>query len=442
MPSAVQDIIDDSPIYEGAQDSIQQDASKGAVGGHGDESASAHAGESAIAHIGESATAQGRLSRLSLTDFRSYVSATLALDGRPVTLAGPNGAGKTNILEAISLLGPGRGLRSARLDELPRVEGPGGWAVAVRLKSDEDEMRLGVGALATAPDRRQCRIEERAASGPSAFAQHLRLLWLTPAQDRLFMEGAGERRRFLDRLAFAHDPAHRSSANDYETAMRQRQKLLEEGVRDDAWLGALEAQMAEAGVAVAAARRDLAALLMQTDIGAADTVFPASVLAFEGYLENALDGAPAAVVEDEFRDRLKDQRRVDREAKRALIGPHRSDLLVTHKTKGRVARLCSTGEQKALLIGLVLANARALSRIWASGYDGAGAGQGAPLIMLLDEVAAHLDQARRAALYDILDDIGFQTFMTGTDQSLFSAWGQRAQSFAVTGETVSEVNNQ
>ncbi len=385
--------------------------------------------------------ATGRLSRLALTDFRSYVSASLQLDGRPVTLAGPNGAGKTNILEAISLLGPGRGLRSARLDELPRVEGAGGWAVSARLQSDGDEVRLGVGVLAAAPDRRQCRIEERAASGPSAFAQYLRLLWLTPAQDRLFMEGAGERRRFLDRLAFAHDPAHRASANDYETAMRQRQKLLEEGVRDDSWLGALEAQMAEAGVALAAARRDLAALLMQTDIGAADTVFPASDLAFDGYLENALDSAPAAAVEDEFCERLKSQRRVDREAKRALLGPHRSDLLVTHLAKGRPARLCSTGEQKALLIGLVLANARALSRIWAGGYDAAGSSEGAPLVMLLDEVAAHLDEARRAALYDILDDIGFQTFMTGTDQSLFTAWGARAQSFAVAGETVREIGN-
>lgn len=371
-----------------------------------------------------------RLRQLALTDFRSYARAEMVLDGRPVTLSGANGAGKTNILEAVSLIGPGRGLRSARLDELPRVEGAGGWAVSARLEQSDDDARLGVGATASMPEKRVCRIEERPASGPSAFTDYMRLLWLTPAQDRLFMEGAGERRRFLDRMALAHDPAHGRAANDFEKAMRQRQRLLDERTRDEAWLTALEAQMAEAGVAVAAARRDTALMLASTDIGAEAGIFPSAEISLEGVLEAALDNRPAADVEDDYVDRLKNQRRADMEAGRALLGPHRSDLVVAHLEKGRPARLCSTGEQKALLIGLVLANARALSQ-----RPG-----GAPLIMLLDEIAAHLDEDRRVALFDILDEIGFQTFMTGTDQSLFSGWGARAQSFAVADGAITEID--
>ena len=383
------------------------------------------------------AGAGARFRRLSLTDFRSYASASIALDGRPATLSGANGAGKTNILEALSLIGPGRGLRSARLDELPRLEGPGGWAVSAHLEgADGDEVRLGVGADASAPDRRQCRIEERAASGPSAFSDHLRLLWLTPAQDRLFMEGAGERRRFLDRMTLARDGAHGRAASAYEKAMRQRQRLLDERARDEGWLDALEAQMAEAGVAVAASRRETAASLAMIDIGG--DIFPQSDIALEGVLETALANRPAADVEEDYAARLKEQRYADAHAGRALMGPHRSDLLVTHRAKGRPARLCSTGEQKALLIGLVLANAQALSvRTLGMRTVSGGAGN-APLIMLLDEIAAHLDPDRRAALFDILDEIGFQTFMTGTDQSLFNAWGTRAQHFTVANGAVAE----
>ena len=381
----------------------------------------------------ETATARVRFRRLALNDFRSYPSCTLSLDGRPVTFSGANGAGKTNILEAISLIGPGRGLRGARLDELPRAGGAGGWAVSARLDVGGDEVRLGVGAEASAPDRRVCRIDERPAKGPSALSAHLRLVWLTPAQDRLFMEGAGERRRFLDRMALAHDPAHGRAANDFEKAMRQRQRLLDEGARDDAWLAALEGQMAEAGVAVAAARREVAAMLVATSVGAG--AFPSAEIALEGALETALEHRPAAEVEEDYADRLMHQRRADREAGRALLGPHRSDLIVAHKEKSQPARLCSTGEQKALLIGLVLANARALS-------ERAGAARAAPLVMLLDEVAAHLDAERRAALFDILDEIGFQTFMTGTDQSLFTAWKDRAQTFLVKDGAAIEFDNQ
>ncbi|OFX00725.1 MAG: DNA replication/repair protein RecF [Alphaproteobacteria bacterium RIFCSPHIGHO2_12_FULL_63_12] len=364
-----------------------------------------------------------------LTDFRSYERIDLEFDGRPVALSGPNGAGKTNILEAISLLGPGRGVRHARLDELPRIGGAGGWAVSARLQTGGDERALGVGSGDGEIDRRVCRIDGAAASGPSSFADCLRLVWLTPAQDRLFVEGAGERRRFLDRMAMALDPAIARVSADYETAMRQRQRLLEEKSRDDAWLCALEMQMAENGVALAAARRDMAGALVAAAVEDDDAAFPAADIALEGDIEAALAYQPAAEVEEDFAARLRLSRRVDADAGRALAGPHRSDLLVTHRAKGRPARLCSTGEQKALLIGLVLANARALSL-----KPG-----GAPLVLLLDEIAAHLDEARRAALFDLLDDLGFQCFMTGTDAALFDAWGSRAQSFEVKGGGVAEL---
>lgn len=370
-----------------------------------------------------------RFRRLTLTDFRSYARIDLEFDGRPVALSGPNGAGKTNLLEAISLLGPGRGLRHARLEELPRIGGAGGWAVSARLEFEGDERALGVGSGDGDLDRRVCRIDGASASGPSAFADCLRLIWLTPAQDRLFVEGAGERRRFLDRMAMALDPGIARASSDYETAMRQRQRLLDEKSRDEAWVSALELQMAENGVALAAARRDMAGALVAAAVEDDGAAFPAADIALEGDIEAALAYQPAAEVEEEFAAKLKANRRIDAEAGRALAGPHRSDLLVTHRAKGRPARLSSTGEQKALLIGLVLANARALSL-----KPG-----GAPLVLLLDEIAAHLDEIRRAALFDILDDLGFQCFMTGTDAVLFDAWGARAQAFEVKNGAVAEI---
>lgn len=373
--------------------------------------------------------ATSRLRRLTLADFRSYERLDLALDGRPVALSGPNGAGKTNLLEAISLLGPGRGLRHARLEELPRIGGAGGWAISARLHTLGDETALGVGADAGDADRRTCRIDARASQGPSAFADHLRLIWLTPAQDRLFLEGASERRRFLDRMAMAQDGALAGIASGYETAMRQRQRLLDENCRDGDWISAHERAMAEYGVALAAARRDMAGALVAAAVEDASAAFPAADIAIEGEIEAALANQPAAEIEEEFATQLKIRRRVDADAGRATFGPHRSDLLVTHRAKGRAARLCSTGEQKALLIGLVLANARALSL----------RPEGAPLVLLLDEIAAHLDEARRAALFDVLDDLEFQCFMTGTDAALFDAWGARAQSFEVSGGAVTEL---
>lgn len=370
-----------------------------------------------------------RVRALRLVDFRSYTALAMPLDGRPVVLTGPNGAGKTNVLEALSLVGPGRGLRGARLDDVARTGGDGGWGVAIDLETDDDRVPLSVGGDPRARGRRLCRIDGENVPGPSAFADHIRFIWLTPAQDRLFMDAAGERRRFLDRMTQAHDPAHARMATIYETAMRQRQKLLEAGSRDHAWLTSLEMQMAEAGVAIAAARRDMAATLMARGMGErqgarddrAGDIFPAADIALEGVLEAALEGAPAADVEDAFCARLQSRRMIDREAGRATEGPHRSDLVVVHRAKQTPARSCSTGEQKALLLGLVLANARALA---------ARPGR-APLVLLLDEIAAHLDAARRAALYDILHETGFQCFMTGTDEALFADWGARAQHFTI-----------
>ena len=366
----------------------------------------------------DGAVAQFR--RVTLHDFRSYSALELNLDGRPVAIAGANGAGKTNFLEALSLFGPGRGLRRAKLADLGRIHGAGGWAVSAELFDGDDARRIGVGAVASSPDRRVCRVDQKGAPGPSAFTPMLRLLWLTPAQDRLFMDGAAERRRFLDRMTMAHFPGHSQHTTNFEQALRQRQRVLEDGTGNDSWLTALENQMAEAAVAISGARCEMASLLASHSVGD-DALFPAADIALEGALEAALMQDEPAAVEDWYGGELRLGRSRDREAGRALSGPHRSDLLVTHRQKQVAARLCSTGEQKALLIGLVLANARALAL-------GAGVSGGA-LVLLLDEIAAHLDAHRREGLFDILHDLGIQSFMTGTDKNLFQAWGNRAQYF-------------
>lgn len=379
------------------------------------------------------ADAPARVRALALHDFRSYASTQISFDGRPVALVGANGAGKTNMLEALSLLGPGRGVRGAALDDLPREGGAGGWAVSVELASGADSVRLGVGAAAISPNKRIVRIDGAAASGPAALAAHLRFVWLTPAQDRIFLDGAAERRRFIDRMACSRDAAHAEAHGAFEIAMRQRQRLLDDGSRDDSWLSALEWKMAEAGVVIAAARRETAGAIVAADI-AEEWGFPSADIALVGDLEANLEHAPAAAVEDSYAERLRRQRQLDAAAGRALAGPHRSDFTVVHRGKGREARLCSTGEQKALLIGLVLANARALQI-----ETGFRRGRAAPLVLLLDEIAAHLDDERRAALFDILDALGFQVFMTGTDAGLFSNWRDRAQAFRVDNGAFHEV---
>ena len=332
------------------------------------------------------------LARLSLTDFRNH--ADLALDVAPgfVMLSGENGAGKTNILEAVSLLAPGRGLRRAALRDMARKAGPGGFAVAARL---EDGTDIGTGTLAAAPDRRQLRIE--GATAPlSELGERLAILWLTPAMDRLFADSKTARRAFLDRLALALEPGHGHHATRYEAAMRARNKLLAEPETADAeWLGSLEKAMAEHGEALHEARIRTVSALSRTISETPDGNFPRAGLALTGY-----DGGDLA-------GQLRASRSRDGKAGRTLVGPHRQDLEVTHIEKDQPASLSSTGEQKALLLGLVLAHGDLVAERRAI----------AP-ILLLDEVAAHLDPARRAALYRRLEGRG-QVWMTGTEPSLF-----------------------
>jgi len=365
------------------------------------------------------------LTRLTLTDFRSYERAELALDGRPLFLVGPNGAGKTNLLEAVSLLTPGRGLRGASLAEvgrrLPGEPRGRAWAVAAAISADGEETRLGTGVAEAGAPRRTVRLEGETVP-PGRLAEHLREVWLTPAQDRLFLEGAGERRRFFDRLVFAAEPAHASHAQSYERALRERMRLLTEGSADAAWLDALEARLAEAGALMAEARaRTLSAL--QAEIAErGERPFPQARLSFAGEWEQlAAAGAAIAEIETRLLGALKAARPRDAAAGRALTGPHRGDLAVVHTEKDRPAAECSTGEQKALVLNLVLAQAARLARV---------AGQPSP-ILLLDEVAAHLDARRRAALFDEIEATGLQAFLTGTDAQLFEALAGRAQGVRV-----------
>jgi len=367
---------------------------------------------------------------LTLTDFRSYGRAELALDGRPVFLVGPNGAGKTNFLEAVSLFTPGRGLRGAAGAELGRRM-PGeprgrAWAVAALIEEDGEPVRIGTGVESPAAARRTVRIEgEPVPAG--RLADHQRQVWLTPAQDRLFLEGAGDRRRFFDRLVFAAEPAHAAHASAYEKSQRERSRLLAEGPADPAWLSALEARMADAGALMAAARaRTLAALQTEID-GRGDRPFPQARLSLAGEWERmAGEGVELAEIEARLVRALAASRERDAAAGRALTGPHRGDLAVIHAEKDRPAAECSTGEQKALILNLVLAQAARLSRA-----------ESAPNpILLLDEVAAHLDRRRRAALFDEIEALKLQAFLTGTDEHLFEDLKGRAQGVHVDGSSL------
>lgn len=331
------------------------------------------------------------LTRLSLTDFRNYADALLEPGSGFVLLSGDNGAGKTNILEAVSLLAPGRGLRGAALSEMARDRGPGGFAVAART----GEADIGTGTIAEAPERRQVRINGAPAS-VNSLSERLSVLWLTPAMDRLFTGAAGDRRRFLDRLVLAIEPAHAHHAARYEAAMRARNKLLADHLgADPDWLAALELQMAEHGLAVSDARARTVEALDAALAGAAGAEFPSAQLALEGWAGGALAGT------------LRDSRARDAAAGRTTIGPHRQDLVVIHRAKHMPAARSSTGEQKALLLGLVLAHAELVATR-----------RGAPPILLLDEVAAHLDPSRRAALFERLEGRG-QVWMTATEAGLF-----------------------
>ncbi len=386
------------------------------------------------------AGAGSAVTRLMVSAFRCYARALLEIDGqgpRLVVLTGPNGAGKTNLLEALSLLAPGRGLRGARLTALDRrLPGPAAgdaaaataWAVAARLATPLGAIDVGTGRdPATEPQaaraRRIVRIDGAPAGSQAALAKVAAISWLTPQMDRLFLDGAGERRRFLDRLVFCFDPAHAARVAAYEQAMRERMRLLRDGPAggrgDPAWLAALEEQAAAQGVAVAAARCDLVARL-DAIAAAQDGPFPSPAIGLDGAVESWLGDRPALAAEDELRARLAQSRGRDADSGGTRWGPHRSDLSVSHRGRGLPAAECSTGEQKALLIAIVLAHARLQAEQ-----------RGAAPILLLDEVAAHLDASRRAALHETLVALGAQAWLTGTDEGLFADLAGAAQFFRV-----------
>ncbi|MBB3809536.1 DNA replication/repair protein RecF [Pseudochelatococcus contaminans] len=351
-----------------------------------------------------------RVSRLTLSDFRSYSDLDIGLDAGMVAFVGDNGAGKTNLLEALSLFTPGRGLRRSPFTDMARTGGNGGFAIAITLDATTDDARLGTG-LDPAATARKCRIDGAAVPSPSAFADYLRVVWLTPALDGLFTGPAGDRRRFLDRMVLTIDPAHGSRTNAFERALASRNRVLQEQSSDSRWLDSIEQEVAELGVAVSAARLDAVAQLQALIEASRDPAspFPAASIRLEGALERELALDAAVDVEDRFRRVLRESRARDRAAGRALNGPQTSDLSVDHADKNIPAARCSTGEQKALLIGLVLAHARLVAAMSAI----------APLV-LLDEVAAHLDPRRREALFSALETIGSQIFMTGADPALFA----------------------
>lgn len=373
--------------------------------------------------------------RLVLTEFRNYRRLRLTAEARPVVLTGLNGAGKTNLLEALSYLAPGRGLRRARLAQVarrmpqtvsigtpsPEVSNKTAWAVSATLTGPHGPVEIGTGreppqseGTQTA-EKRLVRIDGAPAKNQGELTRLLSVTWLTPEMDRLFLEAGAARRRFLDRLVYGFVAEHAASVSAYERAMRERTRLLRDGAGDAAWLSALEANMAEAGIAVAAGRRQMVMRLnqaSQNDIGP----FPRPFVAIEGAVEEWLDELPALAAEERFRERLHEGRRRDAEAGGAALGPHRSDLAVRHAERDMPAASCSTGEQKALLIAIVLATARLLA------LD-----RGAPPILLLDEVVAHLDEKRRAALFDEICALRAQAWLTGTDRALFAGLEGRAQ---------------
>jgi DNA replication and repair protein RecF len=365
-----------------------------------------------------------RIQRLTLTNFRSYRAASLRLEAGPVVLVGANGAGKTNLIEAISFLLPGRGLRRATLEEVAFTEGDGSWAISGEVEGPLGLVTLGTGIEAThAGDLplRKYRVDREPVPSATAFADHLRVVWLTPAMDGLFVGAPSERRRFLDRLVLSVDAEHAGRVSALERSLRSRNRLLEEPRPDPHWLDAVEHETAELAVAVAALRTETVRRL-QAVLGArpVDSVFPAARISFLGWMENLLFERPAVEIEDQYRAVLKENRSRDAAAGRTLEGPHLSDLAVTHLGKGIAAGRASTGEQKALLIGLILAHARLIQQM--TGYSP---------ILLLDEVIAHLDPLRRTALYDELLALEMQAWLTGADPVTFAELAGRATVFEV-----------
>jgi DNA replication and repair protein RecF len=373
-------------------------------------------------------TAPALIRRLALTNFRSYRAASLEVGGRLVVLTGENGAGKTNLIEAISFLAPGRGLRRATLEEVAFAEGDGSlgdsWAVSAEIEGMLGLATLGTGiTAATGGDTRsrECRIDREPVSSATAFAEHLRVIWLTPGMDPMFTGPGSDRRRFLDRLVLAVDAEHQGRVNALERALRSRNRLLEDPSPDQHWLDAIEHETAELAVAVSAGRVETVRRLQAALAGRKDEAFPSAEIALDGWMERLLPDYPAVEIEERYRAILKDNRARDAAAGRTLDGPHLTDLAVRFPLKNIAAADASTGEQKALLIGLVLAHASLVTEM--TGF--------AP-VLLLDEVIAHLDPARRAALYDALERLGAQVWMTGADPAAFADVAGRAEMFTVT----------
>ena len=366
-----------------------------------------------------------RIHRLTLTHFRNYRAAGLATRGDVVVLVGPNGAGKTNCIEAISFLSPGRGLRRATLEDVADNQGDGSWAVSAEVEGALGLATLGTGIDAPSGEApatgRRCRIDREPVSSATAFGDHLRMVWLTPSMDGLFLGAASERRRFFDRLVLAIDSQHSSRVSALDRSLRSRNRLLEVRNYDDHWCDAIERETAELAVAVAATRGQTATRLaaMLRSRGEA-SAFPSAQIMLDGWMENALLTEPATSVEDRYRRILRDSRPRDAAAGRTLDGPHLTDLEVIYAPKGMAARDASTGEQKALLIGLVLAHANLVAEM-----------TGITPLLLLDEVVAHLDPNRRAALFDELARLGAQVWMTGADPVAFADVGASGEIFDV-----------
>jgi DNA replication and repair protein RecF len=367
-----------------------------------------------------------RIHRLTLTHFRNYRAASLQTRRDMVVLVGPNGAGKTNCIEAISFLSPGRGLRRATLDDVADNQGDGSWAVSAEVEGALGLATLGTGIDAPstteeAATSRRCRIDREPVNSATAFGDHLRMVWLTPAMDGLFMGAASERRRFFDRLVLAIDSQHSSRVSALERSLRSRNRLLEVRNYDDHWCDAIERETAELAVAVAAMRGQtmtrLAAMLRARGESSA---FPSAHIMLDGWMENALINEPATSVEDRYREILRASRQRDAAAGRTLDGPHLTDLQVIYAPKHMPARDASTGEQKALLIGLVLAHANLVAEM-----------TGITPLLLLDEVIAHLDPDRRIALFNELAKLGAQVWMTGADPAAFADIGSSGEIFDV-----------
>ncbi len=361
--------------------------------------------------------------KITLSHYRCYDHFSFALDTRPVVMTGPNGAGKTNLLEAISFLIPGRGLRRARLADVRQQRSLDPWAISVDLKDEGEGIHIGTGLDPENPDseRRITRINGEKARSQATLAEWVSIVWLTPQMDRLFLDAPQGRRQFLDRLVYGFDAAHAQRLNRYEKALRERSLLLRQGRSDRYWLEGLEHTLVCEGIAITAARREVVGQLMAV-LKTYEGPFPQADISLEGDIEASLREKKVLEVEDQFRVRLAESRDQDRFSPRPLYGPHRSDLDVIFTEKNQKAALCSTGEQKALLLSIVMASAQLLA-----------VRTGAIPLLLLDEVVAHLDEARRSALFDAILRLKIQAWLTGTDPSLFKEMQGDAQFLSLEG---------